>query len=88
MVWRQPRTYSRRVHEMKVGRQLHALAAIPPDMVVLRDDVNVPAKSFACCLSLLACCFVTVIAQVMLQQTGAVVKLHWKVKSCANYLQS
>jgi hypothetical protein len=71
-----PRTYSRCVHEMKVGRQLHALAAILPDMVVLRDDVNVPAKSFACCLSLLAYCFVTVIAQVMLQQTGAVVKLH------------
>jgi len=71
-----PRTYSRRVHEMKVGRQLHALAAILPDMVVLRDDVNVPAKSFACCLSLLVCCFVTVMARVILQQTGPVVKLH------------
>ena len=78
------RTYSRRVHAIKVGKQLHALAAVPPDMVVLRDDVNVPAKSFACYLILLACCFVTVIAQVMLQQTGAVVKLHWKVESRAN----
>jgi len=61
---------------MKVGRQIHAVIALPPGMVVLRGDANVPAKSFACFLSLLACCFVTVIAQVMLQQTGAVVKLH------------